>query len=131
MIRKNRKFIIGGLIAVVAITVLVVGYLRTGAYSYYNISEFWAEEDLQSGQSVSVSGILQSGYEKHGLTWYFTLTDVDTPDTLEVLYSGSVPETFQAGQQITVEGRYDAETQTFRGTSIMVRCASKYEPVTT
>ncbi len=128
---KNKKFIIGGIVVVIALAVLVVGYLQTGAYSYYNVSEFIPQEQTLAGKAVSVSGILQPGFAKQGMSWTFTLKDVNTSDTLAVAYTGAVPETFIAGQQVTVEGKFDAATGTFRGTSIIVKCASKYEPVTT
>jgi cytochrome c-type biogenesis protein CcmE len=82
------------------------------------------------GQTVRVSGIVQPDAAKQGLNWDFTLKDVSSDATLEVIYNGTVPSTFQVGQQIVVEGKYDTATGIFEGTSMAVKCASKSVPET-
>jgi cytochrome c-type biogenesis protein CcmE len=129
---KNKKFIIGGIVVLIAAVVLVyVGFMGVGTY-YYNVGEFLAKESTLGGQTVRVSGILQPDPVKQGLTYTFTLQDPEVgADTLAVTYSGAVPDTFKVGQQIVVEGKYDTASGIFRGTSIIVKCASKYQPATT
>lgn len=129
---KNKKFIIGGAIVLIA----ALGLLYFGAKSfimtyYYNVNDFLAKESTLSGQTVRVSGIVEEGAANQGMTWNFTLKDVSSGATLAVTYSGAVPNTFQVGQQIVVEGKYDAASGVFQGTSMTVKCASKYQPATT
>jgi cytochrome c-type biogenesis protein CcmE len=129
---KNRKFIIGGIIVLVAAVILgYIGFMGLGTPYYYNISTFNAKADTFSGKTVEVSGIVQPDAAKNGLTWTFTLKDVSTSDTLAVNYSGAMPDTFQVGGQIVVEGKYNASTHIFEGTSIIVKCASKSAPGST
>ena len=129
--RKNKKFIIGGIIVLLAAVVLgYVGFMGVGTY-YYNVGEFLAKESTLGGQTIRVSGILEPDAAKTGLTWNFTLKDASSDATLAVIYSGAVPDTFKVGQQIVVEGKYDTAKEVFEGTSIIVKCASKYQPATT
>jgi len=131
---KNKKFIIGGIIVVIAAVVLgYVGFMGTGTY-YYNVGQFLDKESTLSGENVRISGIVDSSVPptKVGLTYHFTLLDVsDQTIKLVVVYNGAAPpETFKAGQQAVVEGKYDAATGVFAGTSIVVKCASKAQPGT-
>jgi len=128
---KNKKFIIGGIIVLLAAAVLgYVGFMGVGTY-YYNVGEFLAKESTLGGQAIRVSGILEPDAAKTGLTWNFTLKDASSDATLAVTYIGAVPDTFKVGQQIVVEGKYDTTRGVFEGTSIIVKCASKYQPATT
>jgi cytochrome c-type biogenesis protein CcmE len=127
---KNKKFLIGGLIILLAAVVLgYIGFMGVGTY-YYTVGEFHSQETELSGKSIRVSGILQPEPVKEGLAWNFIIQDDVTEDTLEVSYSGSVPETFQVGNQIVVEGKYNSSSGIFEGNDIIVKCASKYEPET-
>jgi len=123
---KNKKFIIGGIIVVIAVVILgYVGFMGVGTY-YYNVSEFLSKESTLAGQTARVSGILEPEPVKQGLIYTFTLQDPEVgADTLAVTYSGAVPDTFKPGQQIVVEGKYNSATSIFQGSSIIVKCASK------
>ncbi len=127
---KNKKFIIGGIIVLIAAVVLgYIGFMGVGTY-YYTVGEFRSHESELSGKSIRVSGIMQPDPVKEGLAWSFVIQDDVTEDTLEVTYSGSVPETFKVGNQIVVEGKYNSSSGIFEGNTIVVKCASKYEPDT-
>ena len=131
--QKNKKFIIGGIIILLAAVVLgYVGLMGGGTY-YYNVGEFLNKETTLAAQTVRVSGILEAPPTKEGLIYNFTLLDVaDQSLKLAVVYNGATPpDTFKPGQQAVVEGKYDAASGIFRGTSIIVKCASKYQPATT
>ena len=122
---KNKKFIIGGIIILIAAVILgYVGFMGVGTY-YYNVGEFLNKETTLAAQTVRISGILEPGAAKTGLTWNFTLKDTSSDATLAVTYSRAVPDTFKVGQQIVVEGKYNSATSIFQGTNIIVKCASK------
>jgi cytochrome c-type biogenesis protein CcmE len=128
---KHKKFIIGGVIVILAALILgYVGFMGTGTY-YYNVSEFLNKESTLAGQTVRVSGIVEPGAIKTGLTWTFTLQDVAVQsDTINVSFSGFVPDSFKVGQQAVVEGKFDAATGVIEGTSVVVKCSSKAQPGT-
>ena len=54
---KNKKFIIGGIIVLIAAVVLgYVGFMGVGTY-YYNVGEFLSKASTLAVQTVRVSGI--------------------------------------------------------------------------
>ena len=131
---KRKKFIIGGIIVVLAALVLgYVGFMGVGTY-YYNVSEFIAKESTLSTQTIRVSGIVDATVPptKVGLTYHFTLLDISDPNAkLEVVYNGPTPpDTFKVGQQAVVEGKFDPAAGVFDGSSIVVKCASKQPAAT-
>ena len=46
--------------------------------------------------------------------------------TIEVNYSGAVPDTFKAGAEVIVEGGMGPEGQ-FKAKTLMTKCPSKYQ----
>ncbi len=131
---KHKKFIIGGIIVVLAALVLgYVGFMGVGTY-YYNVSEFISKESTLSGKTVRVSGIVDSAVPpvKDGFTYRFTLLDISSPDVkIEVVYNGPTPpDTFKVGQQAVVEGKFDPAAGVFDGSGIIVKCASKQPAAT-
>ncbi len=58
----------------------------------------------------------------------FILEDsADSTQTMQVVYTGTVPDTFTAGAEIYVEGKQEAETGAFSATTLITKCPSKYQ----
>jgi cytochrome c-type biogenesis protein CcmE len=111
---KNKKFLIGGIIILIAAVVLgYIGFMGVGTY-YYTVGEFRSQETELAGKSIRVSGIMQPNPVKDGLTWNFTIEDDASGDTLPLTFSGTVTETFKAGNQIVWEGKYNSSSEYFR-----------------
>ena len=128
---KYKKFIIGG--AVVLVAALILGYvyfMGMSATYYYNVGDLLSRDPPLTNQTIRVSGTLLPDPNKEGLTWYFTIQDMETDDVLPVVYSGTVPNTFEVGRQLVVEGQYDAVNGIFKGNNMSVKCSAKFEPVT-
>ena len=127
--KKYRKFIIGGLVVVLALAVLGYAAFMGGNTYYYDVGQLLDEEPAVLGKSVRVSGLVAEGSYKEGFDLYFTLEDMTgRNDTLKVVYNGSVPDTFKEGQQIVAEGKLIAGEDTFVASQLVIKCSSKYEP---
>ncbi|MCL2281394.1 MAG: cytochrome c maturation protein CcmE [Dehalococcoidia bacterium] len=128
---KKRKFIIGGVVVLVAALVLgyIIYFMGVGIREY-NVGELLSKEPPLTNQTVRVNGVLQPDPRKENLTWYFIIKDVNTEDVLSVVYTGTVPHTFQVEVPLVVEGQYDAVTGIFEGSRLTMKCSSKYEPAT-
>ena len=125
---KNKMFIIGG--GAVLIAVLILGYVSfMGNTYYYNVGELLSKDPPLTDQALRVSGTLLPGHTQEGVTWYFTIQDMDGEDVLQVIHSGNVPDTFKIGKQLVLEGQYDAVNGIFKSNNILVKCSGKYEPV--
>ena len=123
---KNKKFIIGGLILVVAVGYLgFMGYQSSAAY-YYSPTQLLDKGSSVYNKVVRVNGNVAPGsiQQKPGdLNLNFTVSDGG--GTIPVVYRGVVPDTFQAGNPVVVEGSLDA-SGVFQATTLMVKCPSKY-----
>jgi len=119
-------------IIISAVIVLVIGYLiytglRDTMVFYLTVSEVMAKtpEDLTDTQKVG--GMVTAGsvqWDPKTLKLSFKLEDQQAG--LIINYSGVVPDSFKPGTEVIVEGTYKGDGK-FKATTIMPKCASKYE----
>ena len=119
-------------IVISAAILMVIGYLiytglRDTMVFYLTVSEVMAksQEDLTDTQKVG--GMVTAGsvqWEPKTLKLSFRLEDEQA--NLLVNYSGVVPDSFKPGSEVIVEGTYRGDGS-FWATTIMPKCASKYE----
>ena len=129
MLRK-KKFLIGGLILFLAIAFLGYRGFMEGASYYTEVTELLGQGSSIYGENVRVNGRVVPGsvkQETEGLILRFIITDIETEDSLSVVYQGVVPDTFKAGNEVVVEGYLDSDG-VFQGHTLLPKCASKYAP---
>ncbi len=123
---KKKKFIIGGFVIFAVIGYLgYTGFMGSASY-YYTVSEFMASKAAANGETVRVNGEVVPGsveQEAGGQTIKFAI--VDEKASLNVVYTGVVPDTFKAGNEAVVEGHLDSAGM-FKADTLMPKCASKY-----
>ena len=127
----KKKLIIGGLILLVAVGYLgYLGYRSSAAY-YYSPTQLLDKGSAVFNKVVRVDGSVAPGslQQKAGdLNIKFNVSD--GADTVPVVYQGILPDTFQEGNPVVVEGKLDA-SGVFQATTLMVKCPSKYQPTVT
>lgn len=127
---RRKRFIIAGLVVFVAIGYLgYIGFVSSATY-YYTVSEVLAQGNSIYNENVRVNGQVVPGsieQERGGLKLKFTIVDVEKQQTLPVVYQGAVPDTFQAGADVVVEGYLDP-AGTFQARTLMPQCPSRYIP---
>ena len=129
---KKKKFLIGGIIIILALGYLGYTSFAGAATYYYKVNEVLAKGSSVIGENVRVEGhvALDSVQrEAAGRLLTFTISDNGTGESIPVVYSGVVPDTFKAGTDVVVEGKLDSDG-TFQAQTIMTKCPSKYEPIT-
>lgn len=111
---------------------LVGSSIQKDAKKFYQLTEF--QEALKTGGQnlndkylVVLGNVKEGSIQKNGIQADFTMEMADS--TLKVHHNGKnlLPDTFQSGAQVTVEGRYDASTNVFTSDKVMAKCASKYQ----
>jgi cytochrome c-type biogenesis protein CcmE len=126
--RVKKKFIIGGALIIIAIVCLIVLGLKNSATYYYEVGELLARGPSLAGKTVRVAGEVAPDIGHEVGTLRFRIIDISSQNaTLPVVYQGQVPDAFQAGREIVVEGRYDS-SGVFEASSIITKCPSKYQP---
>ena len=123
---KRLKFIVGGVIVLVAMGVLgYQGYVNSATY-YYTVSEFASQQSAFADKNVRIAGNVTAGtIERQGSTLRFTMSDGQ--NSLPVVYKGVVPDSFKAGIEAVVLGKLNSEG-IFEATELLPKCPSKYEP---
>ena len=84
--------------------------------------------DKAVGQPVKMGGRVVDGsvqWDRPANRVAFSVTD--GTQIIPVAYSGVVPDTFQEGVDIILEGKMGTDG-TFTANSMLAKCASKYEP---
>ena len=101
--------------------------LSEGTMYHLNVSEAVAmpSEKLKSARlfGVAAGDIVKP---ENGLGASFTLLDLEHPDKgIRVHYRGVLPDTFDKGAEVIVEGRMEGAD--FTAKTLMTKCPSKYE----
>ena len=128
--KARTKVLIGGLIVLGPTGFLMASSIRdTGVY-YLTPTELAAKLAADSSfrsTGVKVGARVVAGSIRRdpgGREYAFTVTD--GAQTFPVLYRGIAPDTFTDGVDVVVEGRM-ASDGTFHATTLLAKCASRYE----
>jgi len=119
-------------IVISAFILMVIGYLiytglRDTMVFYLTVSEVMAKSPEELTDTQKVGGIVTAEsvqWDPKTLKLSFKLEDQQA--NLVVNYSGVVPDSFKPGSEVIVEGTYRGDGS-FWATTIMPKCASKYE----
>ena len=124
----------------IRLKLLVAGTVLTGAFGYlafagmqkgwvYYVSVDQFTNDAQyHDQRVRLHGkVATDGFDasKSLLTARFNLAG-SGGEQLPIVYRGVIPDMFESGRDVVVEGRRDA-AGVFQADVLMTKCASKYE----
>ena len=126
--KKNKRFLIGGVIILAALSYLVVGGMQDAMVYFYTPSELKAAERGPSTKSIKMGGMVVKGSlhkDLANLTYRFDLTDGGA--TVPVFFKGVPPDLFTEGKGAVVEGRIGADG-VFQATMIMAKHAEDYSP---
>lgn len=130
MERKRKKKI--KIIVVSAAILCIIGYLiyagiRDTMTYYLTVSEVLAGTGGNPGEAIRIGGtVLPSSIKWNPRTLNLTFEIGDGASTMRVIYKGVVPDSFKPGREVVLEGVYKKSGK-FVATSIMPKCASKYE----
>jgi cytochrome c-type biogenesis protein CcmE len=114
------------------VTLSIFGYLiytgvRDTMTYYLTVPEVLAKPLKSPEEVVRVGGNVYSDsvkWDAKDLRLYFKMGDEKA--SLNVDYRGVVPDSFKPGREVIIEGVYRGEGK-FIATTIMPKCASKYE----
>jgi cytochrome c-type biogenesis protein CcmE len=86
-----------------------------------------SELDGRSGR-VGLSGKVVHPVRRDGRTVHFRLRDVEGKGSVPVVYTGSVPDLFEVGRDIHIEGELRGSLFVGKPDTLVTRCPSKYAP---
>ena len=123
---RTRLLVATGVIVVVFIVGVVFLVQKQGAY-YRQVSDLTTGQ--YDGKNVKVGGRVLDGTVKRDASGVlFTIEDLTgKPDTVKVLYSGQMPNTFDAGVDVVVIGKYASNGALITADQLQTKCPSKYK----
>ena len=122
---RQVKWIVGGLIAAVAVGYLIFVAASGSAAYYVTIAEL--HERGPSQRNVRVAGDIVGEsilWEPRDLRLEFDM--VDESGRMSVVYKGARPDMFRDEAELVVEGKLSSEG-VFEARTLMLKCPSKYE----
>jgi cytochrome c-type biogenesis protein CcmE len=128
MTRKQKRLavIVGGLAILGLAAGLVLFALRDTIVFFYTPSEI-SEKNVQPGTRLRLGGLVEKGSisKAGGTTVAFIVTD--TIKTLNVSYTGQLPDLFREGQGVVAEGMLDS-SGVFVADTVLAKHDEKYMP---
>jgi cytochrome c-type biogenesis protein CcmE len=127
MTRKQRRsvFIFGGLAVLGIAAFLVLSALQDSIVFFYSPSDIEAKH-VEAGRRVRIGGLVSEGsVKKEGTEVHFDISDGDK--TINVQYTGLLPDLFREGQGVVAEGRMETPTKLAADT-VLAKHDEKYMP---
>ena len=127
----NRTYKFAAGIGVIVVTVGFLMWTAVDQTKMYMVSvtEYLSAGDSYAGTTLRIAGrVAEESMEWDADTrsLHFVLEDVTTDGSIEVRYSGLLPDMFAEGRDVLVEGPYHGE-DSFEATQVLTSCPSKYE----
>jgi len=126
--RKNKRFLIGGLVILAALAYIIYGRAKEAIVYFVTPSELKAKEKTSMDKFLRMGGMVVKGSlqkDVKNLTYHFELTDGTT--SVPVFFKGVPPDLFADGKGAVVEGRL-AGDGVFHATMIMAKHSEEYSP---
>jgi cytochrome c-type biogenesis protein CcmE len=127
MISMRTKLAAASVILIGAFAYLAFAGMQKGWVYFVGVEQYLSDTQFQT-QRVRLHGkVAADGFDasKALLTAKFNLTG--DKRSLAVVYHGALPDMFEVGRDVVVEGKRDA-AGVFQADVLMTKCASKYEP---
>jgi cytochrome c-type biogenesis protein CcmE len=126
--RKNRRFLIGGVIILAALTYIIYGGAKEAIVYFVTPSELIAKESRSPDKFLRMGGMVVEGSlhkDVKNLTYNFKVTDGTV--SIPVFFRGVPPDLFAEGKGAVVEGRMRSDG-VFQATTIMAKHSEEYRP---
>lgn len=152
--RRSMKYIIGGLLMIVAVVYLIVSSLISpgGAQYFLTVEELENRSVEMTGRDVRISGVVLGDtirYDSQTLEISFTVAHIPgdkkeiealggmaavlrkaakdgSLPRLKVIYNGIKPDLLKDESQAIMTGKLDADG-TFHAEELLLKCPTKYE----
>jgi cytochrome c-type biogenesis protein CcmE len=124
----RSKLITAGVVLAAAVGYLAMAGAKSGWVYYLEVDHFLADSQYHA-QRVRLHGKVAADHLQVSAAALSANFDLQGKSkSVAVQYHGVIPEMFEGGRDVVVEGKLDPATNCFRADVLMTKCASKYEP---
>ena len=123
----KKRHLIYGIILIAAVGFLLYMVLGSSINYYVTVSELMDEDFAAYDKNIRVIGYVVNtsiDWNDEDLVLKFDIEEGG--DNLPVVYTGVIPNGFDGGAKVLVDGKYYTDG-IFRAGSILMQCPSKYE----
>ncbi|CAN5376457.1 cytochrome c maturation protein CcmE [soil metagenome] len=131
--KAQRKFLFGAVMVTGVVGYLMATGMRESMLYYHTPSELVARvaaDPTYRELGVKVGGRVVPGsvaFDARTLDLRFDVMDIQNQATrFPVHYQGPLPDTFEEGRDVVIEGRFLEEGR-FEATTVLTKCGSRYE----
>ena len=131
--KNQRKFLLGGTLVIGVIGYLMVTGMQDSMMYFHTPAEVVARVAEDPGYhdlGLKVGGRVAPGtvsFDQRSLDLHFEIVDIaDGSTRFPVTYNGPLPDTFEEGRDVVVEGTFTREG-VFQATTVLTKCGSRYE----
>lgn len=131
--KKQRKFLMGVVMVAGTVGYLMVTGMKDSMIYYHTPAELVAKTTADPSYrelGVKVGGRVVPGtvaWDPRTLDLRFDVVDIATGATrFPVHYQGPLPDTFQEGRDVVIEGRL-TQAGVFEAATVLTKCGSRYE----
>ena len=124
--KRKRLYIVGlALLFLGAAAALVLTAFEDNIVFFYSPTDL-AEKNVGPGRTVRIGGLVADGsVVKSDATVTFTVTDLNK--SVDVAYTGILPDLFREGQGVVAEGRIGPDGR-FTATEVLAKHDENYMP---
>lgn len=123
------SFVLAGVVILGAVAYLIFANTQNNAAYDMTVSQL-RQCGACVAQMVRVEGTVQRGsIQRNDATQTLSFVISDGSQSLPVVYTGVVPDIFNAGIQVVVEGRYQGQGA-FQAQTLLTKCPSKFTVAT-
>ena len=127
--RLPWSFALAGVVILAAVGYLIFANTQANASYDMTVSQL-RQCSSCSSQSVRVEGTVQRGsVQRNDAAQQLSFVISDGSQSLSVVYTGVVPDIFNAGIQVVVEGHYNSQGP-FQALTLLTKCPSKFTAAT-
>ena len=127
MTHLRTKLLVGGILLACSVAFLAYAGVKDGWVYYLPVDNFLADSQYHD-QRVRLSGLVdENDLEVNSGQFHTRFFLLGESGRLRVDYEGVIPEMFQAGAAVVVEGRLGRDQTVFHADQVLTKCASKYE----
>ena len=126
MTRAKTKLIIGGVAVSVAVLLLGMAGMREGWVYYLPVDQFVTSGDHNDGRVRLHGRVGDENFESSVSMLEARFDLMGETRQIRVNYEGVIPDMFQPGREVVVEGSL-GDHGVFQADTLMTKCASKYE----
>ncbi|MAI47542.1 MAG: cytochrome c maturation protein CcmE [Hyphomicrobiaceae bacterium TMED74] len=128
MTRKQRRgLLIGGGVAVLAVSLILVLFAMRGAIVYFYTPSDVVTKSVEPGQRFRLGGLVAGGSVDRGEGTKVGFSVTDTLQIIKVRYDGVLPDLFREGQGVIAEGKLDG-SGIFQADTVLAKHDENYMP---